>query len=98
MHILVKVPAQASTQVGSKLDRVSSRAVTFEEGCALARRYGSSYCEVSSKTRENVKKPFLDLVDQIISSPELMASVKVKDVGRISVQRQNDPFSSGCSC
>ncbi|KAI9721428.1 MAG: hypothetical protein M1812_002190, partial [Candelaria pacifica] len=92
------MPGVLTYLVGSKLDRTSSRVVTFEEGNALARSHGCLYCEVSSKTRENVKKPFLDLVDQIIRTPELMESVKAKDYGGISVQRRHEPFSSDCSC
>ena len=58
--------------VGSKMDKASSRVVKFEEGEALAVSHGSQFCEVSSKTRENVKKPFIDIVDQIVKTPQLL--------------------------
>jgi len=59
--------------VGSKLDKsTSSRIVKTEEGQALADRYGAGFYEVSSKTRENVKEPFVDTVTRIVETPELM--------------------------
>ncbi|KAI9797544.1 MAG: hypothetical protein M1833_005455 [Piccolia ochrophora] len=60
--------------VGSKSDKKSSRAVSYEEAEALAKNYGSSYCEVSSKTRENVRKPFVEIVDQISKIREAQVS------------------------
>ncbi|RPB05857.1 ras-domain-containing protein [Choiromyces venosus 120613-1] len=59
--------------VGSKLDKsTSSRIVKTEEGRTLAERFGASFYEVSSKTRENVKEPFVDTVTRIVETPELM--------------------------
>jgi hypothetical protein len=55
-------------KVGSKLDKASSRAVKYEEGETLASKHGSHFCEASAKTRENVRKPFVDVVDQIVKS------------------------------
>ncbi|RYP57439.1 hypothetical protein DL770_010671 [Monosporascus sp. CRB-9-2] len=62
--------------VGSKLDKAASggRAVSFEEGKAFAEAHGIGFCEVSSKTRENVRTPFLEVVDQIIQKPELIST------------------------
>ncbi|KAJ8110918.1 hypothetical protein ONZ43_g5748 [Nemania bipapillata] len=61
--------------VGSKLDKVAAggRAVSFEEGRAFAEAQGASFCEISSKTRENVKRPFVEVVDQIVQKPQLLA-------------------------
>ncbi|PSS10610.1 hypothetical protein M430DRAFT_108370 [Amorphotheca resinae ATCC 22711] len=59
--------------VGNKMDKASSsRVVRYEEGEELARRHGCGFCEVSAKTRDNVKKPFVDIVDQIVRKPELL--------------------------
>ncbi|KAI0398225.1 ras family-domain-containing protein [Xylariaceae sp. FL0594] len=65
--------------VGSKLDRIggtgagSGRAVSYEEGEALAEAQGASgFCEISSKTRENVKRPFVEVVDRIVQKPQLL--------------------------
>ncbi|KAI0194056.1 P-loop containing nucleoside triphosphate hydrolase protein [Xylaria flabelliformis] len=62
--------------VGTKLDKVvaGGRAVSFEEGKAFAEAQGAAgFCEVSSKTRENVKRPFVEVVDQIVQKPQLIA-------------------------
>lgn len=58
--------------MGSKIDKDSARAVTTEEGRALAAKYNAGFIEVSSKTRENVKTPFIDTVEKIVDDPELM--------------------------
>jgi Ras-related protein Rab-18 len=59
--------------VGNKMDKASSsRVVRYEEGEELARRHGCGFCEVSAKTRDNVRKPFVDIVDQIVRKPELL--------------------------
>ncbi|KAI9850475.1 MAG: hypothetical protein M1838_005613 [Thelocarpon superellum] len=75
------VPGVITYLVGTKSDKESSRAVWTEEGEALARRHGCSFCEVSSKTRANVRKPFVELVDQIVSNPQLMAEVRRRQRG-----------------
>ncbi|KAI0868771.1 ras family-domain-containing protein [Hypoxylon argillaceum] len=61
--------------VGSKLDKVAAggRAVSAEEGRAFAEAQGAGFCEISSKTRENVKRPFVEVVDQIVQKPQLLA-------------------------
>ncbi|KAI1284585.1 40S ribosomal protein s3ae [Xylaria sp. FL0933] len=61
--------------VGSKLDKVAAggRAVSFEQGKALAEAQGAEFCEISSKTRENVKRPFVEVVDRIVQKPQLIA-------------------------
>ncbi|RFU33879.1 hypothetical protein B7463_g2455, partial [Scytalidium lignicola] len=84
--------------VGSKLDKAaSSRTVKYEEGEALAARHGCGFCEVSSKTRQNVKKPFVDIVDEIVKRPELLNASSWR-VGGISMAGAADTMSSGCSC
>ncbi|MBA0776672.1 hypothetical protein Gotri_011637 [Gossypium trilobum] len=47
--------------VGNKVDRDSERAVTREEGVALAKELGSMFLECSAKTRENVEQCFEEL-------------------------------------
>ncbi|CAK7208655.1 hypothetical protein SCUCBS95973_000175 [Sporothrix curviconia] len=61
--------------VGSKLDRAgTSRAVSVEEGAALAAKYNDDsdgnalFFETSARTGENVRQPFIALVDRIVSS------------------------------
>ncbi|KAI0810746.1 ras family-domain-containing protein [Xylaria sp. FL0064] len=84
--------------VGSKLDKVAAggRAVSFEQGKALAEAQGAEFCEISSKTRENVKRPFVEVVDRIVQKPQLIA-------GAMGSSKSID-FSTGgfpsnpCSC
>ncbi|XP_047251971.1 ras-related protein RABC2a isoform X2 [Capsicum annuum] len=47
--------------VGNKVDRESERAVTREEGIALAKELGGLFLECSAKTRENVQHCFEEL-------------------------------------
>jgi Ras-related protein Rab-18 len=82
--------------VGSKMDKLSSRVVKYEEGEALAKAHGSQFCEVSSKTRENVRKPFIELVDEIVKHPQLLASSSRR--GNNLVVGGADQAGSGCAC
>jgi Ras-related protein Rab-18 len=66
------MPGAVMYLVGNKMDKVSSRVVRYEEGEELAGRHGCGFCEVSAKTRDNVKKPFVEIVDQIVRNPELL--------------------------
>ncbi|KAH0720731.1 hypothetical protein KY290_005657 [Solanum tuberosum] len=47
--------------VGNKVDRESERAVSREEGVALAKELGSLFLECSAKTRANVEQCFEEL-------------------------------------
>src|ERR1700709_573196 len=53
-------PGVVTYLVGTSLDKVAQGTVKVEEGEAMAKRFGceGGFCEVSSKTRENVRKPF----------------------------------------
>ncbi|KAK1835837.1 P-loop containing nucleoside triphosphate hydrolase protein [Podospora conica] len=65
--------------VGTKLDKAAQeggREVTTDEGRALAEAHGALFSEVSSLTRENVRKPFVDVINQIMQTPELAASIR----------------------
>ncbi|KAH8887465.1 ras-domain-containing protein [Thozetella sp. PMI_491] len=86
--------------VGSKLDRAEhGRAVSEEEGERLAVAHGARFCEVSAKTRENVRKPFVELVDQIVGSPELLAAARTgRTPGSVVVGGAGDNGASGCYC
>jgi len=86
--------------VGSKIDKTGARAVKFEEGKALADRHGAGFIEVSSKTRENVKVPFVQVVDKIVEDPELMnpkVTRKRKD-GAVTLDLVNSDDAAGCNC
>jgi len=92
------MPGAVMYLVGSKLDKASSRTVTYEEGEELARAHGSSFAEVSAKTRENVKKPFIEVVDQIVKKPHLMDNSARKVGGSVLLGNSNASALSGCSC
>lgn len=78
--------------VGSKADK--QRAVSEEEALRLATKWGSPYCEVSAKTRQNVRKPFVELVDSIVADEALL---RVGSVGTLSVGARASK-SGGCAC
>ena len=47
--------------------------MSAEQGREFAESQGAGFCEISSKTRENIKKPFVEVVDQIVQRPQLIA-------------------------
>ncbi|KAK0626666.1 ras family-domain-containing protein [Immersiella caudata] len=85
--------------VGAKLDKAeTSREVSYEEGQALADAHGALFCEASAKTRENVRKPFCDIVNQIVSTPGLLSGGNQgRTVGTVQVGKDGW-YLSGCSC
>jgi Ras-related protein Rab-18 len=87
-------------KVGGKLDKESLRTVKREEGEALAQRHGATFFEVSSKTRENVKEPFVDTVTKIVETPALMnGGVGVRRDAIITVNQQPRlTENGGCAC
>ncbi|CAZ82537.1 unnamed protein product [Tuber melanosporum] len=97
-------PDAVKCLVGSKLDKsTSSRIVRTEEGRALADRYSASFYEVSSKTRENVKEPFVDTVTRIVETPVLVNGGAGAKRGTtalsppvVSFNQREPPPKSGC--
>lgn len=87
--------------VGSKLDKVATggRAVSFEEGKAFAESQGAGFCEVSSKTRENVRRPFVEVVDQIVQKPQLLAAATPASSSTgLNLGGIGSNYSSACPC
>ncbi|KAI8965642.1 ras-domain-containing protein [Daldinia sp. FL1419] len=87
--------------VGSKLDKVATggRAVSFEEGKAFAESQGAGFCEVSAKTRENVRQPFVEVVDRIVQRPELFATTAPASSSTgINLGSIGSNYSSACPC
>ncbi|KAK1396501.1 Rab gtpase c2a, alpha,atrab,atrab18b,atrabc2a,rabc2a [Heracleum sosnowskyi] len=68
--------------VGNKVDRDSERAVTRQEGMALAQEHKCIFYECSAKTRENVQQCFKDLTLKIMERPSLL------EQGSLVVKRQ----------
>ncbi|CAG8977390.1 hypothetical protein HYALB_00007020 [Hymenoscyphus albidus] len=82
--------------VGSKSDKVAQRRVQEEEGRKLAEKYGCGFCEVSAKTREGVRRPFVEIVGVIVGDKELMASGGRKGA-TVAVAGGGGGFG-GCAC
>jgi len=94
--------------VGCKLDVVETvgeegrglvrrkNAVSFDEGRKLAEEKGSvGFCEVSSKLGYCVKKPFVEVVDKVVSRPGFVG------VGRrqgVSLGAGVGGAEGGCAC
>jgi len=79
-----------------------NREVQPEEGRALADAHGARFCEASAKTRDNVRRPFVDIVDQIVQSPALLSGGKAarRNSSTIVVNGNGsgEGYLSGCSC
>ncbi|KAK8041165.1 hypothetical protein PG994_014172 [Apiospora phragmitis] len=87
--------------VGSKLDKVAGggRAVTYEEGQAFAQANGALFCEVSAKTKENIKRPFVEVVDQIVQKPDLLAGASPRSNNTtLNIGNLGSDYSSACPC
>lgn len=85
--------------MGSKIDKAQARAVKWEEGKALAERMGAGFVEVSSRTGENVKVPFVETVEGVLASPGLMEGTRKKGAP-VSVEpdRWEAEGGGGCAC
>ncbi|KAK7356554.1 hypothetical protein VNO80_15828 [Phaseolus coccineus] len=77
--------------VGNKVDKESERAVSKEEGMALAQQHRCLFLECSAKTRENVQQCFNDLSLKILDVPGL------REKGSVAVRRQNQKQMYGTS-
>lgn len=86
--------------VGNKVDRDSDRAVSREEGMALAQKYKCSFLECSAKTRENVQQCFKDLIYKILEVPSLLekGSLAVKKQCLKDKQIYQAPHGGGGCC
>lgn len=84
--------------VGNKVDKDSERAVTREEGIALAKECGCLFLECSAKTRENVQQCFEELASKILEVPSLLeeGSTILKRTVLKAQQQYHAPPSAGC--
>ncbi|KAK4203671.1 P-loop containing nucleoside triphosphate hydrolase protein [Triangularia verruculosa] len=96
--------AEANTVEGVALYLANGgREVTIEEGQALAEAHGAKFCEASAKTRENVRLPFVDIVDRIVSTPGLIQNAKLgRAAGTVALGNSNSGYGAylpgSCSC
>ncbi|BFG22359.1 hypothetical protein CerSpe_086330 [Prunus speciosa] len=84
--------------VGNKVDRENERAVSREEGMALAQEHRCLFLECSAKTRENVQQCFRDLTLKMLEVPSLLESGSVDVKRQILKQKKEDqmPCSGNC--
>ncbi|CAI9759777.1 unnamed protein product [Fraxinus pennsylvanica] len=74
--------------VGNKVDRDSERAVTVEEGMALAQKHNCLFLECSARTRENVQQLFKELTMKILDIPSLLEKGSTPVKNQILKQKQ----------
>lgn len=86
-------PGVALYLVGAKIDK-PNRAVSPEEGQKLAQEHGAKFCEVSAKTRENVRKPFVEIVDEVVAKG---VQGEGRAAGTVRVGEEG-AAKTGCSC
>ncbi|KAK0728011.1 40S ribosomal protein s3ae [Lasiosphaeria miniovina] len=86
--------------VGAKLDKAeTSREVSAEEARALADAHGARFCEASAKTRENVRRSFVEIVDQIVQSPGLLSgATSSRTAGTVGLADSAGGYLSSCPC
>lgn len=85
--------------VGNKVDRESERAVTREEGIALAKELGGLFLECSAKTRENVQNCFEELALKIMEVPSLLeegSTVGKRNILKQKQEQQTPQGGGGC--
>uniref|UniRef100_A0A2C9V3H1 Uncharacterized protein n=1 Tax=Manihot esculenta TaxID=3983 RepID=A0A2C9V3H1_MANES len=84
--------------VGNKIDRDVERAVSREEGMALAAEHKCAFLECSAKTRENVVQCFKELMLKVLEVPSLLeeGSVVVKQQVLSQKPGYHAPRSRGC--
>ncbi|KNA16348.1 hypothetical protein SOVF_089760 [Spinacia oleracea] len=84
--------------VGNKVDKDSERAVTREEGVALAQQLGSLFLECSAKTRENVEQCFEELALKTMEVPSLLEEGSTVGKRNILKQKQDQRASPQGGC
>ncbi|XP_010050462.2 ras-related protein RABC2a [Eucalyptus grandis] len=85
--------------VGNKVDKDSEKAVSTEEGIALAKKLGCLFLECSAKTRENVEQCFEKLALKIMEVPSLLEEGSTAAKNKILKQKQEHrPPANGSCC
>ncbi|XP_027351871.1 ras-related protein RABC2a-like [Abrus precatorius] len=84
--------------VGNKVDRDCERAVSREEGLALAKELGCLLLECSAKTRENVEQCFKELALKIMEAPSLLEEGSTAVKRNVLKQKQEPQASQNGGC
>ncbi|CAM8913657.1 unnamed protein product [Rhodiola kirilowii] len=85
--------------VGNKVDIDAERAVSRDEGIALAKELGCLFLECSARTRENVEQCFQELALKIMEVPCLVeegSAVVKRNTLKQKQDSQSPPTSAGC--
>ncbi|XP_010490837.1 PREDICTED: ras-related protein RABC2a-like [Camelina sativa] len=86
--------------VGNKVDRVSEREVSRDEGIDLAKELNCMFLECSATTRQNVEQCFEELALKIMEVPSLLeeGSTAVKrNILKQKPEHQTNPQAGCCS-
>ncbi|EIE78162.1 hypothetical protein G6F57_009913 [Rhizopus arrhizus] len=83
--------------VGNKVDKESSRVVSYEEGLNFARKLQTLFVECSAKTKVGVKQAFEELVEKIIETPSLWQKNTTNSTS-IKVEQENESGYDFCAC
>ncbi|KAI8580249.1 hypothetical protein K450DRAFT_237549 [Umbelopsis ramanniana AG] len=85
--------------VGNKVDKESSRVVTYKEGAAMAQKLQTLFIECSAKTKVGVQEAFEELVQKIIETPSLWQKQQAPaSTIRVSSNGNDEQESSPCAC
>ncbi|CAO3660204.1 unnamed protein product [Umbelopsis ramanniana] len=85
--------------VGNKVDKESSRVVTYKEGAAMAQKLQTLFVECSAKTKVGVQEAFEELVQKIIETPSLWQKQQAPaSTIRVSSNGNDEQESSLCAC
>ncbi|PHT37787.1 Ras-related protein RABC2a [Capsicum baccatum] len=84
--------------VGNKVDRESERAVTREEGIALAKELGGLFLECSAKTGQNVQNCFEELALKIMEVTSLLEEGSTVGKRNILKQKKEQQTQQGGGC
>lgn len=86
--------------VGNKFDLAQRRAVTYDEGDALAREYHMPFFETSAVTNTNVDNAFMTLVadTKVRLDKEASEDSAKKQTGKVNLKNSQKQDSSSCAC
>lgn len=85
--------------MATKCDLEEERQVTFEEGNAIAKKYGMQFFEVSSKTGKNVHESFVELTREMKDRKELVPKTfSTVSENRITVNGIAQSKKKNCEC
>ncbi|CAN8095718.1 unnamed protein product [Discula destructiva] len=84
--------------VGAKTDK-PNRAVSTEEGAALAAAHGAhAFAEASARTGEGVRRPFVELVDAVVERGGAAGEARAAGLRVGREEGEAAGAGGGCSC